>query len=124
MENSTTSRIFSQRLFYAYTLLVHQGFRALFCKALDMKILDFRTFLPDSLLIFKNLLAFQQAWLLAGKSQAAYDGTDKDHRLYLAILLPNLLFTLKPVVGKREQLRNQFTRYKEKYRLVWFDERI
>jgi methionine biosynthesis protein MetW len=50
----------------------------LFCKALDMKILDFRTFLPDSLLIFKNLLAFQQAWLLAGKSQAAYDGTEKD----------------------------------------------
>jgi methionine biosynthesis protein MetW len=42
----------------------------LFCKALDMKILDFRTFLPDSLLIFKNLLSFQQAWLLAGKSQA------------------------------------------------------
>jgi methionine biosynthesis protein MetW len=42
----------------------------LFCKALNMSILDFRTFLPDSLLIFKNLLAFQQAWLLAGKSQA------------------------------------------------------
>jgi methionine biosynthesis protein MetW len=40
----------------------------LFCKALDMKILDFRTFLPEPLLIFKNLLAFQQAWLLAGKA--------------------------------------------------------
>jgi methionine biosynthesis protein MetW len=46
----------------------------LFCKALDIKILDFRTFLPDSLLIFKNFLAFQQAWLLAGKSQAVYAG--------------------------------------------------
>jgi hypothetical protein len=34
-----------------------------------MKILDFRTFLPNSLLIFKNLLAFQQAWLLAGKAK-------------------------------------------------------
>jgi methionine biosynthesis protein MetW len=51
----------------------------LFCKALDIKILDFRAFLPEPLLIFKNLLAFQQAWLLAGKG-AVSAGTATDQR--------------------------------------------
>jgi methionine biosynthesis protein MetW len=37
----------------------------LFCKALNIKIVCFKTFLPSWLLPFRNLLAWKQCWLLA-----------------------------------------------------------
>jgi methionine biosynthesis protein MetW len=40
----------------------------LFCKTLDIQILAFTTVLPDLLLRFRNLFAWQQCWLLAPKS--------------------------------------------------------
>ena len=40
----------------------------LFCKTLDIQILGFITILPDLLLKFRNLLAWQQCWLLAPKN--------------------------------------------------------
>lgn len=39
----------------------------LFCKKLDIQILDFNTILNPSLLKFKNLLGWQQCWLMAPK---------------------------------------------------------
>ena len=36
----------------------------IFCKLLDIKILDFKTFLPNWLMRSRNLLAWQQCWLL------------------------------------------------------------
>ena len=41
----------------------------IFCKNLDIKILAFRTFLPTFLLRFRNLIAYQQCWLLAPFNQ-------------------------------------------------------
>lgn len=40
----------------------------LFCKLLDIKLLEFKTFLPGWLLRYRNLLAWQQCWLLAPKA--------------------------------------------------------
>ena len=37
----------------------------IFCKEANIKILEFRTFLPKHLMKFKNLLAWQQCWLLS-----------------------------------------------------------
>jgi len=39
----------------------------IFCKEANIKILEFRTFLPNHLMKFKNLLAWQQCWLLSPK---------------------------------------------------------
>jgi methionine biosynthesis protein MetW len=39
----------------------------LFCKTLDIQILAFMTILPKVLVKFRNLLAWQQCWLLAPK---------------------------------------------------------
>ncbi len=39
----------------------------LFCKKLDIQILDFNTILNPRLLKFKNLLGWQQCWLIAPK---------------------------------------------------------
>jgi methionine biosynthesis protein MetW len=41
----------------------------IFCNNLDIKILAFRTFLPKFLLRFRNLIAYQQCWLLAPFNQ-------------------------------------------------------
>jgi methionine biosynthesis protein MetW len=37
----------------------------LFCKDTNIRILEFKTFLPKHLLPFRNLLAWQQCWLLS-----------------------------------------------------------
>jgi methionine biosynthesis protein MetW len=41
----------------------------LFCKKLDVQILEFKTDLPSWLLKFKNLLGWQQCWLIAPKHE-------------------------------------------------------
>ncbi len=49
----------------------------LYCERLNIRTLDFKTFLPKYLLKFKNLLGFQQAWLLAPEKME----NRKDHNL-------------------------------------------
>jgi methionine biosynthesis protein MetW len=39
----------------------------IFCKETNIQILEFRTFLPKHLMRFRNLLAWQQCWLLSPK---------------------------------------------------------
>jgi methionine biosynthesis protein MetW len=39
----------------------------IFCKETNIQILEFRTFLPKYLMRFRNLLAWQQCWLLSPK---------------------------------------------------------
>jgi methionine biosynthesis protein MetW len=39
----------------------------LFCKETNIQILEFRTFLPKHMMRFRNLLAWQQCWLLSPK---------------------------------------------------------
>jgi len=39
----------------------------LFCKKLNIEIIDFKTLLPQLLLRYRNLLAWQQCWLIAPK---------------------------------------------------------
>lgn len=41
----------------------------LFCKKLDIQIIEFKTVLPPWLLKFKNLLGWQQCWLIAPKQK-------------------------------------------------------
>lgn len=38
-----------------------------FCEGLEIKPLEFKTFLSNRLLTLRNLLAYQQIWLLAPK---------------------------------------------------------
>ena len=45
----------------------------LFCKVLHIKTVAFKTFLPKQLLRFRNLLAFQQCWLLEPETQRFED---------------------------------------------------
>ena len=66
MAHSDVKRVCSTAIIYTFTLLVGKGF-SLVSKEANMQILEFRTFLPNHLMKFKNLLAWQQCWLISPK---------------------------------------------------------
>lgn len=51
----------------------------LFCNALNIRLMDFKTFLPRYLMKFRNLLGTQQAWLLAPEKMGNLEDTNNQH---------------------------------------------